>query len=107
MSILPKSACTFLAHSDTVKPTPAAAAYLLLPLTCTQDSSNEHHAVLCVNNIAIILATLLFHKVPVCEICQQSVPACHLGHDVHMIGPSALQRGKQNSMQALKDAETE
>ena len=35
MSMLPQSACTFLAHSDTVKPLPWAAAYRLLLATCT------------------------------------------------------------------------
>lgn len=35
MSMLPKSACTLFAHSDTVKPCPEAAAYLLFAETCT------------------------------------------------------------------------
>ena len=36
MSILPKSASTLLAHSDTVKPCPEAAAYRLLVATWRQ-----------------------------------------------------------------------
>ena len=36
MSMLPKSAFTLFAHSDTVNPCPEAAAYLLFVATCVK-----------------------------------------------------------------------